>query len=104
MQIGPGIRFPHHGCIVLNHESVIGANCTIFQGVTIGRNSKGSPKIGNNVLIGANSTIIGDITIGDNACVGAGCVVTKDLPTNAVAIGNPARVISYDGDKQYKGY
>ena len=55
-------------------------------------------------LLFNSPSYIGDITIGDNACVGAGCVVTKDLPTNAVAIGNPARVISYDGDKQYKGF
>ena len=43
--------------------------------------------------IGANSVIIGGVTIGENALVGAGSVVTKDVPNNAVVAGNPARII-----------
>jgi maltose O-acetyltransferase len=50
-------------------------------------------KIGNNVFIGANATILPGVTIGDNAVVGAGSVVAKDVPANAVATGNPARVV-----------
>ncbi len=103
-EIGEGIRFPHYGCIVINHESIIGKNCTIMQGVTIGRNVKGSPEIGNNVLIGANATIIGKLKIGNMACIGAGSVVTKDIPEKAVVVGNPARIISMDGDRQNKDY
>lgn len=38
-------------------------------------------------------TIIGDITIGDNVIVGAGSVVTKDVPSNCIVAGNPAKVI-----------
>lgn len=103
-KIGEGIRFPHMGTIVINHESTIGDNCTIMQGVTIGRNQIGSPIIGNNVFIGANATIIGKVIIGDNACIGAGSVVVKDVPNNAVVVGNPARIINYDGIKQGKGF
>jgi len=43
--------------------------------------------------IGTNATILGGVTIGENAIVGAGSVVTKDVPANAIAAGNPARVI-----------
>jgi putative colanic acid biosynthesis acetyltransferase WcaB len=46
-----------------------------------------------NVDIGANVCIIGDIAIGDNVIIGAGSVVTKDIPANSVAVGNPARVL-----------
>lgn len=52
-------------------------------------------KIGNCVWIGGNSSICMGVTIGDNAIIGAGSVVTKDIPANAVAVGNPARVIKY---------
>jgi UDP-2-acetamido-3-amino-2,3-dideoxy-glucuronate N-acetyltransferase len=45
--------------------------------------------------IGAGSIINPGVTIGENALIGAGSVVTKDVPNNAVALGNPARVVSY---------
>ncbi|EGQ9730735.1 acyltransferase [Vibrio cholerae] len=45
--------------------------------------------------VGANSTILPGITIGSNAMIGAGSVVTKDVPNNAVVIGNPAKIIRY---------
>lgn len=49
--------------------------------------------IGNNVWIGAQVAIMPGITIGDNAVIGAGSIVTKDIPANALAVGNPCRVI-----------
>nr|ELR5057344.1 N-acetyltransferase [Providencia rettgeri]ELR5086940.1 N-acetyltransferase [Providencia rettgeri] len=45
--------------------------------------------------IGANATILPDITLGENCMVGAGSVVTKDVPENALVVGNPARIIRY---------
>lgn len=51
--------------------------------------------IGDCVWIGGNVSICMGVTIGDNAVIGAGSVVTKDIPANAVAVGNPARVIKY---------
>ena len=55
---------------------------------------KGIPvTIGNNVWIGGNVTILPGITIGDNTVVGAGSVVTKDIPPNVVVAGNPCKVI-----------
>jgi putative colanic acid biosynthesis acetyltransferase WcaB len=52
-----------------------------------------SPRIGHNVDIGVNVTIIGDIEIGDNVIIGAGSVVTKNVPANSVMVGNPARLL-----------
>lgn len=49
--------------------------------------------IGNNVWIGGSATILPGVTIGDNVVVGAGAVVTKDVPSDVVVGGNPARII-----------
>ena len=63
-------------------------------------------RIGNNVWIGGNTVILPGVTIGDNAVIGAGSVVTKDIPANAVAVGNPCKVIreitEKDRDFYYK--
>lgn len=53
----------------------------------------GSVKIGNNVFIGARTIICNSISIGDGAVVGAGSVVTKDIPENEIWAGNPAKFI-----------
>jgi len=55
--------------------------------------SKAEIKIGRNVWIGDKVTILGGVSIGDNAIVGANSVVTKDVPSNCVAVGMPARVV-----------
>ena len=100
-KVGKGLCFSHFSCIVINRSSVIGDNCTVFQGVTIG--SKRGPKggvsrIGNNVVLASGSKIIGNITIGNNVVVGAGAVVVHDIPDNAIAVGIPAKIVSYDGE------
>jgi len=53
----------------------------------------GDVVIGNNVWMGGRVTILKGVAIGDNALIGAGSVVTKDVPRNAIVAGNPARVI-----------
>lgn len=60
--------------------------------------------IGNNVWIGANVVILPGVTIGDNTVIGAGSVVTKDIPANVVAVGNPCRVLREIGDKDREYY
>ncbi|WP_246076903.1 acyltransferase [Pedobacter ureilyticus] len=49
--------------------------------------------IGNNVFVGANSVILPGVQIGNNVVVGAGSVVTKDIPSNCIAVGNPCKPI-----------
>ena len=98
-KVGPNLKLLHGQALVVNHETVIGANCTLRHATTIGNknlpdgSSSSSPKIGNNVEIGSNAVILGPITVGDNAVIGAGSVVVKDVPEGAVVVGNPARVI-----------
>ncbi|MFZ1985150.1 MAG: DapH/DapD/GlmU-related protein [Desulfatitalea sp.] len=105
MVIGPGFYIGHFGGIVVNSQCRIGANCNINHGVTIGATYGGKhpgvPVIGNGVYIGPGAMIIGGITIGDNVAIGAGSIVTKSLVDNAVAAGNPARVLSYKGSVDY---
>jgi acetyltransferase-like isoleucine patch superfamily enzyme len=60
-------------------------------------------QIGNNVWIGDSAIINKGVTIGDNAVIGAGSIVLKDVPANAIAVGNPASVVKYlDPDKPLK--
>jgi Acetyltransferase (isoleucine patch superfamily) len=60
-------------------------------------------KIGNDVWIGSNVVILPGITVGDNSVIGAGSVVTKDIPSNVVAVGNPCKVLREinERDKEY---
>ena len=88
--------------IVVSRKCIIGSNVTILHQVTIGtkittaksimEEDVKAPIIGNNVYIGAGAKIIGNIIIGDNALIGANAVVTKDVPANHTAVGNPARI------------
>nr|WP_321451513.1 serine acetyltransferase [uncultured Carboxylicivirga sp.] len=87
-----GVKLAHPYATIIN-ASEIGSNLYINHLVTIGEKGGERPVIGDNVKIHANATIIGGITIGNNAIIGAGAVVTKDVPDNAVVGGNPAKVL-----------
>jgi putative colanic acid biosynthesis acetyltransferase WcaB len=99
LTIGKGLALFHGQALIVNHTVVIGENCTLRNSTTIGHKvlADGSfskcPRIGNNVNIGANVCIIGDIEIGDNVTIGAGSVVTKNVPSDCVIVGNPARIL-----------
>ena len=106
-QIGPGFYIGHFGGIVINENCVIGRNCNISQGVTLGQKNRGAykgyPTVGDNVYIGPGAKIIGAVKVGNNVAIGANCVVTKDIPDNSVVVGIPGRVISQDGSLGYVG-
>jgi len=100
-KIGYGFWISHYGGIILNGSVVIGNNCNISQGVTIGiggrGDKRGNPVIGDNVYIGPGAKVFGKIRIGNNAAIGANAVVTKDVPDNATVGGIPATVINMKG-------
>lgn len=60
--------------------------------------------IGRNCWIGAGTLIMPGVTIGDNTVIGAGSVVTKDIPANVVAVGNPCRVLREIGEHDREFY
>lgn len=94
-EIGPGLRIWHFGNVIVNEGAVVGANCTMRHGVTIGNRAEGGPcpVIGDGVDIGAYAQILGGITVGDGARIGAMSLVIKDVPGGATAVGVPARII-----------
>lgn len=97
-KIGKNLFIDHGTATVIGQTAIIGDNCTLYHGVTLGGRGDGKhgekrhPAIGYNVVIGAGAQVLGPITIGDNAKIGANAVVTVDIPAGATAIGNPARL------------
>ena len=104
-RIGSGFYIGHFGGIVVSQKAVIGRNCNISQGVTIGRanrgRNKGYPVIGDNVYIGPGAVIAGSVRIGNDVAIGANCVVTMDIPDHSVVVGVPGRIISSEGSAGY---
>lgn len=107
-KIGSGFYIGHFSGIIVNKDCIIGKNCNISQGVTLGQSNrgakKGAPIIGDNVYIGPGAKLIGRVVIGNNVAIGANSVVTKDIEDNAVVVGAPARVISHNGVDGYIGF
>ena len=107
IEIHPGAVLGHgilidHGCgVVIGETAVVGDNCTIYQGVTLGgvgtKKGKRQPTIGNNVMIGAGAKILGAFEVGDNCQIAANAVLLKSLEENSTAAGIPARQIKKDG-------
>ena len=91
--IGQGLKIDHTQGIVINSKVVIGKNCTIKSGVVIGKNNRGTPIIGNNVMIGVHALIIGNVNIASGTEIGAGAIVTHDTPANSVVICDSAHIL-----------
>lgn len=94
-KLGGGVILAHPYGTIINADTV-GDNLYINQLVTVGENNGLRPIIGNNVKLFTNCSVIGGITIGNNAVIGAGAVVVKNVPENAVMAGNPAKIIKYN--------
>lgn len=77
----------------------MGRNNIVFQQVTIGWNKGAAPVIGDGCVFCCGCTVLGGIKIGDNVTVGAGAVVVKDVPDNAVVVGNPSHIIGYNDNR-----
>lgn len=104
-KIDLGFYIGHFSGIVVSPHASIGKNCNISQGVTIGvsgrADKRGAPTIGEGVYIGAGAKVLGKIHVGNNVAIGANAVVTQDVPDNAVVVGIPARVVSFEGAEEF---
>jgi len=96
VEVGKNFRIDHFGGIIISGFARFGDNCVIRNEVTVGLRhveNPVAPRIGNNVDIGAGAKVLGGITIGDNVAIGANAVVITDVPSDSIAVGNPARIL-----------
>ncbi len=102
-RIGKGFFIDHGMGVVVGETTEIGDCVTLFQGVTLGgtgkERGKRHPTLGSHVVVGAGAKVLGGITIGDNVKVGANAVVLRSVPPNSTVVGNPGRVVKYDGER-----
>ena len=100
-EIGRGFFIDHGMGVVIGETTVIGDNCLIYQGVTLGGTGKDKgkrhPTLGNNILVGSGAKVLGPINIGDNSKIAANAVVLKDVPPDSTAVGVPAQVVKVKG-------
>jgi serine O-acetyltransferase len=101
--IGKNLFIDHGMGVVIGETAIIGDNCTLYQGVTLGGTGKDHgkrhPTLGDNVLIGAGAKVLGPFRVGDNSRVAAGAVVLSEVPNDATAVGVPARVVRIGGQR-----
>ena len=100
VKIGKGLFIAHPYGITINDKCIIGMNCNIHKGVTIGQENRGkrqgTPIIGDNVWIGMNVTIVGNIIIGNDVLIAPNTYLNCDVPSHSIVLGNPARIIVKD--------
>jgi serine acetyltransferase len=94
-RVGAGLRLNHAVGLVVHPDAVIGANCNLKHGCSIGvrRSGEPAPVLEDGVVLGAATHIVGDIRLGEGSETGAGAVVLQDVPAGHIAVGNPARVL-----------
>lgn len=101
VEIGHGLMLPHFGGIVVNSKAKIGTNCTILHGVTLGSISAGKragfPVVCDGVYLGPGAVVVGNVTLGAGSTLSGGAWVNFDVPSNALVIGNPGKIVKvYD--------
>jgi len=108
IEIHPGATigrrfFIDHGMgVVIGETAIVGDDCTIYHGVTLGgttwQKGKRHPTLGNDVVVGAGAKVLGPIMIGNGARVGSNAVVVKPVPDGATVVGIPGRIVQVDSD------
>lgn len=111
--------YVNHNCVILDAAKVtfgdnvfVAPNCGFYTAghpLDVEQRNKGLEyaypiTIGNNVWVGAQVAILPGVTIGDNSVIGAGSVVSKDIPPGVIAVGNPCRVIREITDEDRHKY
>lgn len=100
-RIGQGVFIDHGMGVVIGETAVVGDNCLLYQGVTLGgtgkQHGKRHPSLMNNVVVGAGAKVLGAITVGSNTRIGAGSVLLRDVGPDSTVVGIPGRVIHQSG-------
>jgi serine O-acetyltransferase len=100
-RIGQGVFIDHGMGVVIGETSVIGNQCLLYQGVTLGgtgkQHGKRHPTLEENVVVGAGAKVLGAIRVGANTRIGAGSVVLRDVAADSTVVGIPGRVINQSG-------
>lgn len=100
-RIGRGLFIDHGMGVVIGETTIIGDDCTIYQGATLGGTGKETgkrhPTLGNNVMVGSGAKVLGPFTVGDNSKIAAGAVVLSEVPPNSTCVGVPARIVKSGG-------
>ena len=103
-EIGSNLFIDHGTGVVIGETAVIGNDCTLYHGVTLGGTSwekgKRHPTLGNNVVVGAGAKILGPIAIESGARIGSNAVVIKNVPENSTVVGIPARVVASETESK----
>ncbi len=95
-EIGGGCIIAHGVGLVVGGYTVMGEDCTLLHGVTLGEarfDELDYPHVGDRVTIGAGALVLGGVSVGDDATIAAGAVVVADVPAGATVAGVPARVV-----------
>ena len=106
--IGKRLFIDHGMGVVIGETTIIGDDCVLYQGVTLGGVGTGEHKVKrhptllNNVMVSAGAKVIGDVTVSNNSIVGAQTVVLKDVPDNCTVVGVPAFIVKENGIKVKK--
>ena len=95
--IGKNLLIDHGVGVVIGETTIIGNDCTIYQGVTLGgtgkEHGKRHPTLGDNVIVGAGAKILGNIYIGNFVKVGANAVVLEDIPSQNTVVGCKGKIV-----------
>lgn len=102
--IGRRVFIDHGFGVVIGETAEVGDDCTIYQGVTLGgtslhKGAKRHPTLETGVIVGAGAKVLGSFTVGEGAKIGSNAVVVKAVPAGATAVGNPARIVIKDAER-----
>ena len=102
-KIGKGLFIDHGMGVVIGETAVVGDNCLLYQGVTLGGTGKDKgkrhPTLGNNVLVGSGAKVLGPFRVGNNVKIAANAVVLSEIPDNCTAVGVPAKIVRMNGKR-----
>lgn len=101
--IGRRLVIDHGMGTVIGETAIIGDDCLLYQGVTLGGTGKDKgkrhPTLGNNVMVGSGAKVLGPFTVGDNSRIAANAVVLTEVPQDSTAVGIPAKIVRKSGEK-----